>query len=95
MKQRVIRPVYSSPPLHGALLAAAVLSDAQLFTQWEGELRLMATRVQRMRALLADELRRVGAPSPDGGNCAPRQARGALRATFHCTRLHARWAHHT
>ena len=74
MKQRVVRPVYSSPPLHGALLAAAVLSDEQLFAQWEGELRAMATRVRRMRALLAEELRRVGAPSPDGGDCAPRRA---------------------
>eukprot|EP00966_Prymnesium_polylepis_P050377 1166072-Prymnesium_polylepis.1 len=27
----------------------------------------MAGRVQRMRSMLADELRRVGAPSPDGG----------------------------
>ena len=70
VKQKVIRPVYSSPPLHGALLAAAVLGDVSLREQWRGELRLMAGRVQRMRQLLADELRRVGAPSPDGGDWA-------------------------
>jgi aspartate aminotransferase len=68
VKQRVIRPVYSSPPLHGALLAAEVLSDEALFAQWTDELALMAGRVQRMRSLLADELRRIGAPSPDGGD---------------------------
>ena len=68
VKQRVVRPVYSSPPLHGALLAATVLGDAALYEQWRGELRTMANRVQRMRQMLADELRAVGAPSPDGGD---------------------------
>ena len=67
VKQRVVRPVYSSPPLHGARLAAEVLSDPELFKQWQGELRTMSGRVKRMRAALADELRRVSAPAPDGG----------------------------
>jgi aspartate/tyrosine/aromatic aminotransferase len=67
VKQRVIRPVYSSPPLHGAQLAATVLGDAQLFSRWQDELGLMASRVRRMRTELAVELRRVGAPAPDGG----------------------------
>ena len=31
------------------------------------QLRVMAGRVKRMRQSLADELRRVGAPAPDGG----------------------------
>lgn len=67
VKQRVIRPVYSSPPLHGARLAAEVLGDAALFAQWKQELRTMSERVQRMRADLAAELRRIEAPAPDGG----------------------------
>uniref|UniRef100_A0A7S0J568 Aspartate aminotransferase n=1 Tax=Calcidiscus leptoporus TaxID=127549 RepID=A0A7S0J568_9EUKA len=68
VKQRIIRPHYSSPPLHGARLACTVLSDAKLFSQWCTELLVMATRVQCMRATLADELRRVRAPAPDGGD---------------------------
>ena len=68
VKQRVIRPVYSSPPLHGALLASTVLADDALFEQWRTELQQMAGRVRRMRQLLVAELRRVGAPSPSGGD---------------------------
>ena len=68
VKQSVIRPVYSSPPLHGARLAATVLGDPHLFAQWRRELKLMAGRVQRMRQQLGDALRRLGAPSPDGGD---------------------------
>ena len=67
VKQKVIRPVYSSPPLHGARLASEVLGDAALFEQWQAELDTMASRVRRMRHELADELRRVGARAPDGG----------------------------
>jgi len=68
VKQTIVRPAYSSPPLHGARLAAEVLGDAALFAQWRGELRGMANRVHRMRVLLADALRAEGAPSPDGGD---------------------------
>ena len=68
VKTKVIRPVYSSPPLHGAKLASLVLSDAGLFAQWKMELLVMAGRVRRMREQLAAELVRIGAPSPDGGS---------------------------
>lgn len=68
VKQNVIRPMYSSPPLHGARLAATVLGDNSLFEQWCDELRVMATRVVRMRTLLTEALRAEGAPSPDGGD---------------------------
>ena len=68
VKQTVIRPVYSSPPLHGARLASAVLGDRHLFAQWRDELTHMATRVRTMRELLTAALRASGAPSPDGGD---------------------------
>jgi aspartate/tyrosine/aromatic aminotransferase len=68
VKQGVIRPIYSSPPLHGARLAAHVLGDPALFAQWGEELKVMSGRVQSMRSQLADELRRIGAPAPDGGS---------------------------
>ena len=30
LKQRIVRPMYSSPPLHGARIAAGILGDAEL-----------------------------------------------------------------
>jgi len=68
VKQGVVRPIYSSPPLHGARLATHVLGDPVLFSKWCEELLIMSGRVQSMREQLAEELRRVGAPAPDGGN---------------------------
>ena len=62
-----MRPVYSSPPLHGAQLAAEVLGDAELFSQWQDELKLMAGRVKRMRSALRSALLANGTPAPDGG----------------------------
>jgi aspartate aminotransferase len=67
VKQRVVRPVYSSPPLHGAQLATEVLGDATLFAQWQQELQLMAGRVRRMRTELREALLANGTPAPDGG----------------------------
>jgi aspartate/tyrosine/aromatic aminotransferase len=67
VKQRVVRPVYSSPPLHGARLASLVLGDPALAAAWRAELLVMAGRVRRMRAELAAALVRLGAPAPDGG----------------------------
>lgn len=67
VKQRVVRPVYSSPPLHGARLASLVLGDPALSAAWRAELLVMAGRVRRMRAELAAALVRLGAPAPDGG----------------------------
>jgi len=66
--QKVIRPNYSSPPLHGARLAATILSDPELFGQWREDLKVMAGRVSRMRSELQAALRKAGAPSPDGGD---------------------------
>ena len=70
VKQRVVRPVYSSPPLHGAQLACEVLGDPGLFGQWQGELLTMSGRVKRMRSELRDALRANGTPAPDGGTWA-------------------------
>jgi aspartate aminotransferase len=68
VKQRCIRPLYSSPPLHGARLAATVLGDEELFELWRGELAIMAGRVKSMRALLEDALHKLGAPPPAGSD---------------------------
>ncbi|KAG7099270.1 Aspartate aminotransferase, mitochondrial [Marasmius oreades] len=52
----VIRPMYSNPPLHGARIANAILSDKALNTQWEGEVKQMADRIIGMRETLYNML---------------------------------------
>ena len=42
--------MYSSPPGHGAAIAAAVLSDPALFSEWERELQGMAGALTATRA---------------------------------------------
>jgi aromatic-amino-acid transaminase len=47
-----IRRNYSSPPIHGGQIVAAVLGDADLRHAWEGELEAMRVRIQAMRRAL-------------------------------------------
>ncbi|WP_179405004.1 amino acid aminotransferase [Burkholderia guangdongensis] len=52
-----VRSNYSSPPLHGAQIVAAVLSSPALRRQWEEELASMCRRIARMRQTIHDGLR--------------------------------------
>ena len=56
----VIRTNYSNPPTHGALLAATVLSDADLRAQWVDELGEMRERIKAMRTALVEGLKAAG-----------------------------------
>jgi aspartate aminotransferase len=56
----LIRPLYSSPPIHGARIASEVLNNEQLNKQWLGELKGMADRIIKMRALLKENLEKLG-----------------------------------
>jgi len=56
--KRVIRANYSNPPTHGASLVTAVLGNAGLRAQWEGELAGMRDRIRAMRDRLVDGLAR-------------------------------------
>ncbi|CEJ94480.1 Putative Aspartate aminotransferase [[Torrubiella] hemipterigena] len=56
----LIRPMYSNPPIHGARIASAVLSDPKLNEQWLGEVKDMADRIIKMRALLKSNLEKLG-----------------------------------
>ncbi len=47
-----IRRNYSSPPIHGGQIVAAVLGEAELRREWEGELEAMRLRIQSMREAL-------------------------------------------
>lgn len=56
----LVRPLYSNPPVHGARIAAKILNDPKLHEQWLGEVKGMANRIIRMRALLKKNLEDLG-----------------------------------
>ncbi|KAF2668620.1 hypothetical protein BT63DRAFT_414602 [Microthyrium microscopicum] len=56
----LVRPMYSNPPIHGARIASAVLNDPALNKQWLGEVKGMADRIITMRALLKENLEKLG-----------------------------------
>ncbi|KAF2090042.1 mitochondrial aspartate aminotransferas-like protein [Saccharata proteae CBS 121410] len=56
----LVRPLYSNPPVHGARIASTVLNDASLNKQWLGEVKGMADRIITMRALLKENLEKLG-----------------------------------
>lgn len=56
----VIRPMYSNPPIHGALIAETVLKDPAIYSQWLKDVKLMADRIISMRQGLRSGLTREG-----------------------------------
>ncbi|KAK7694597.1 Aspartate aminotransferase, mitochondrial [Cerrena zonata] len=58
----VVRPMYSNPPLHGARIASTILNNAELYQEWEGEVKGMAERIISMRDRLYDNLVAQGTP---------------------------------
>ncbi|KAF2803559.1 uncharacterized protein BDZ99DRAFT_468101 [Mytilinidion resinicola] len=56
----LVRPLYSNPPVHGARIASSILNDEELNRQWLGEVKDMADRIITMRALLKDNLEKLG-----------------------------------
>lgn len=56
----LVRPMYSNPPIHGARIASEILNNEALRTQWLGEVKGMADRIITMRALLKENLEKLG-----------------------------------
>ncbi|KAF7554192.1 hypothetical protein G7046_g6882 [Stylonectria norvegica] len=56
----LIRPMYSNPPIHGARIASEILLNPALNKQWLAEVKNMADRIITMRALLKDNLEKLG-----------------------------------
>jgi aspartate aminotransferase, mitochondrial len=56
----LVRPLYSNPPVHGARIASTILNDPALNKQWLGEVKGMADRIIKMRALLKENLENLG-----------------------------------
>lgn len=61
MKQNA-RRLYSVPPAHGAMVVAAILADTGLRDSWEQELDGMCLRINELRALFADTMKKKGSP---------------------------------
>merc|ERR1712018_319880 len=56
----LIRPMYSSPAIHGARIVTEILSNADLRTEWLGDVKGMADRIISMRSRLKEGLKREG-----------------------------------
>jgi len=56
----LIRPLYSSPPIHGARLVTTVLSDPELRSEWLQDVEGMANRIITMRQKLKEGLVKEG-----------------------------------
>ncbi|OIW27905.1 hypothetical protein CONLIGDRAFT_453919 [Coniochaeta ligniaria NRRL 30616] len=56
----LVRPLYSNPPIHGARIASEILNSPALYDQWLVEVKEMADRIITMRALLKDNLEKLG-----------------------------------
>ena len=56
----IIRPMYSSPPIHGSSIVRTVLSDEALTKQYYEECAFMADRIASMRTQLVEKLKEAG-----------------------------------
>jgi aspartate aminotransferase, mitochondrial len=60
----VIRPMYSSPPRHGARIVSTILNDPTLTKQFTRECSAMADRIKMMRIALRKRLQECGSKLP-------------------------------
>lgn len=58
--KRIIRPMYSNPPLHGARIAHKVMSTPFLKDKWYKEMKIMSGRILQMRMALVENLKKAG-----------------------------------
>jgi aspartate aminotransferase len=58
----VIRPMYSSPPRHGAFLVNRILTSPERKAMWIKDLQKMSTRIVEMRSVLRSALEEKGTP---------------------------------
>lgn len=56
----LVRPLYSNPPIHGARIAAEIMNNPDLYNEWLVEVKGMADRIIKMRALLKENLEKLG-----------------------------------
>lgn len=51
---------YGQPPIHGSQVVEEVFRDENLRTEWSAELKMMCTRIHKMRHLLKGKLEAIG-----------------------------------
>ena len=56
----IIRPMYSSPPIHGSSIVKTVLTDEELTAEYYENCKEMANRIGAMRTKLVEVLKDVG-----------------------------------
>lgn len=49
--------LYSNPPIHGARIVDIILSDKGLTEEWHKELKVMSTRMAKMRTGIVQALK--------------------------------------
>lgn len=58
----IIRCAYSSPPKHGARIAAMILNNTDLRAQWSAELIAVCDRILAMRSALRNAIEKINTP---------------------------------
>ncbi|KAG2262303.1 hypothetical protein Bca52824_069382 [Brassica carinata] len=58
----VVRPMYLSPPIHGASIVTAILKNSDMYKDWTIELKGMADRIISMRQQLYEAIQARGTP---------------------------------
>lgn len=58
--KRIVRSNYSSPPIHGARIAAKIINTPEFYAEWMQDLKNVTVRMNAMRKLLRAELERIG-----------------------------------
>ncbi|KAK4784313.1 hypothetical protein SAY86_018681 [Trapa natans] len=61
--QQLARPMYSNPPVHGALIVSTILGDPDLKKLWLKEVKGMADRIIGMRTALRANVEKLGSTS--------------------------------
>ena len=56
----IIRPFYSTPPVEGARIVSEIINNVELNDLWYKEIKVMANRINDMRAQLKEKLEKVG-----------------------------------
>ncbi|OWM76974.1 hypothetical protein CDL15_Pgr011699 [Punica granatum] len=58
----LIRPMYSSPPIHGAAIAVSIMKNREMYDEWTIELKAMRNRLMSTRQQLYEALLQRGTP---------------------------------
>lgn len=58
----IVRATYSTPPAYGARIVSTILNSPELKGEWMDCIRIMSSRILKMRQALFDELTKLNTP---------------------------------